>query len=239
MSRAIPYTPGPAACALAAFALAVLASLATPARAEDGLPDELRMNAEHAFLDGRLQDLPVILDPATTPTDRFPLALAAHWWRRTPQTAGSAGAPGEGLGGARIAWARAGRYKPPYPLPGGGARDPYPLITALVLDRIQRETVGAKGLPENSPLEAYLAATGGGRTRAEGEVVQFALAMQRRSYVGDDDPAAMARLDKHANRVANQARVIYLGLLGSLLVSAFLATLFVSRSRPPHPDNAT
>ena len=66
----------------------------------------------------------------------------------------------------------------------------------------------------------------------KGDVVRFALAMQERSYVGDDDPAYMARLDKKADRVANQARVIYLGLLGSLLVSAFLATLIVARSRP-------
>lgn len=218
---------------LASLSLAAaLLSAATVAQAEEGLSDKTRVRAEHAIVDGRQQDLPGILQDATTPRDRFPLELDAHWWRRTPaEVAPRDDISDDTLDGRRIAWARAGGTKLPYPVPSGGADEPYPLLTALVEERIRRETVGAAGLPQDSPLRHYLTSVDGGRDDLEGRTIEFCLAMQTRSYIGDEDPAEQARLDKKADLAANLARVLYLGLLGSLLVSAFLATLFVSRDR--------
>lgn len=229
------------ACLLAA-ALA-FGALAAPARCEEELPNALRVNAEHAFLDGRQQDLGVILEQARSATDLFPLVLAAGWWRRTPEgqalvaSRGSTSAPENGeesVAAKRLRWAAQGLYEPPYPrFPGGGVDEPYPLISVLIEDRIQRETLGAAGLPQTSPLQRYLDATGGGRTPAEGDVIEFALAMQLRSYHGDEDPAYEQGLDKAAERQANLNRVSYLGLLGALIASGFLATLFAGRDRRP------
>ena len=223
-------------------AVVALGALAGPARCEEDLPNALRVNAEHAFLDGRQQDLAVILERARSANDLFPLVLAGGWWRRTPAgqslvpTSGSAGAPeaGESVAAKRLQWAYKGVHEPPYPrFPGGGVDEPYPLISVLIEDRIQRETVGAAGLPDTSPLRRYLDATGGGRTPAEGDVIEFALAMQLRSYHGDEDPAYEQGLDKAAQRQTNLNRVSYLGLLGALIASGFLATLFAGRDRRP------
>ena len=233
-----------------ALALAVLFGACTlfvrPAAADDAETKERLMLAEHAIVDGRLQDVPAVLRGGESPSEEVVREIARRWWRRmwSPQPVE---AKDGDLQARRLAWALRGETEPPYPMPaGGGAEDPTPLLTALVRDRIHRETIGWYGLvtlPEHggtsihpqtgpdSPLQAYLTATDGGRTPEEQAVLEFALAMQWRSYVGDEDPAEMDILDKKATKAANQARVIYLGLLGSLLVSAFLATLIVSRDR--------
>lgn len=246
MTRARRWMIG---CLLGGLLIGGFASGGGHARAEDVLTKQRLLHAEHDFVDGRLGDVPRAVDGGTTPVEQLPVEIARHWWRRTPVTERLAPIEGDGTALAlqRIAWARAGAYAPPYPMPaGGGAEESLPLLTALIQDRIHRETIGWHGLvnvPEDggtsltpdigpeSPLQRYLVATDGGRTPEEQDVLMFALAMQWRSYVGDEDPVEMAHLDKEADKAANQARVIYLGLLGSLLVSAFLSTLIVSRDR--------
>ena len=234
------------------------------ARADDEAKAKRLRAAEHDMLDGRIRLVEDAVGNGTTALERLPLVLADHWWRiaapseETPDPAGA-----DELTTRRLAWARARAYEPPYPVPGGGAEDPLPLLTALMQDRIHRETIGWNGLvvpadvarqairgtldddPEakalyelvelTSPLRRYLKQRGDRVNDNERKVIVFTLDMQQRSYVGDEDPAYEARQDKKANLAANQARVVYLGLLGSLLVSAYLATLFVSRDRRKRP----
>lgn len=143
--------PRPLLVALLAFAGLVLAAPAAagPASAE------ARFRAETAFCDGRLDDLDAALGVGTTPADLEPLVLRDHWWRVRPGAARPTIAPDDGsLSARRIRWCldRQARRDTPYPLPRDGEVDTYPRLTLLVLDRLRRETRGAEGLPEASPL---------------------------------------------------------------------------------------
>jgi hypothetical protein len=139
-------------CALLALALvAVVASAASPAHARE-LPPEVRRMAERAFLEGRLDDLDVILAGAVEPVDVFPLLLRDHVWRRR-SPADVLEMDGYHLGSRRLAWLLADEPEGPYPQAESGG-DPYPILTALVLDRHRRETQGHTGLPQDGPLEA-------------------------------------------------------------------------------------
>ncbi len=201
----------------------------TDASADD-LPDAVRADAEYALLDGRPQDLDSVLANHRRGYGPFPWVLARHWWRKSPAPAVVAGSTKAMTDAER--WAFEGSSELPYPAPpGGGAVDPYPLLRALINDRLLRETQGSAGLPEASPLAAYLMATGGGRDKDEGRFIGFALDMMTRSYRGDDDAAEEFRADAAARKLQDQNRLLYLTSLGALLVLTFVATLVVGRKR--------
>jgi len=209
---------------VAATALVLLTALSM------GVP---RATAERKFLAGRLEDLPLVLDGARTAQDRLPLILAAHWWRRTPGAAAADSVQPDDLASRRVAWARAGLFEPPYPLAGSGGAEaePYPLLRALIEDRIRRETQGAKGLPEEGPLAAYLKAPGRTPTREETWDLKNTMRMMIRSYRGDRDPAEEFRSDRRARALHDQNRLIYLTSLAALMVLSFVGLLVVSRTR--------
>ncbi|MDA1193855.1 MAG: hypothetical protein O2894_01585, partial [Planctomycetota bacterium] len=117
------------------------------------------------------------------------------------------------------------------PLPAAGEEEPYPLIDALVRDRIRRETLGAAGLPEDGPLARYAAAHDGGRTPEEAWVLTYAMDMQRRCYVGYEDPLQTDAADQAADRLRLQARLFYLATLGATIVLSFFGALVVGRRR--------
>lgn len=141
---------------LAWFLLVAVGGLLLTGTAHAEVSETVRRMAERAFLEGRLGDLDEILAGATSQADRLPVLLRDHWWRPRPGRKPAALQPETGLDDlarARLAWLRAPAPKPPYPTAGGGG-DPYPVITALVQDRLRRETRGHEGLPEDGPLEA-------------------------------------------------------------------------------------
>ncbi len=189
--------------------------------AADELPAETRMHAEHIVLDGRLQDLPTALRRARSERDRFPLELSRWWWRR------SAGTVPEAL--------RLPPGEPPHAQTGGG-EPPYPLLDVLIADRVRRETLGAHGLPEEGRLAAWLATYPEGRTAEEAWVLRFAMAMQVRSYRGDEDPAYAAQADRKAAGHANLNQLVYLACLGALIVGSFFGALIVARDRRQRTD---
>jgi hypothetical protein len=218
-------------CVLMTLLLGLLLGPALPAHAgDDKLPDQVRADAEYAVLDGRPQDLYAVLANHRQDYGPFPLILANYWWRKTPAPAVRPDAAGALSDPER--WAFLGRSEAPYPAaPGGGAVDPYPLLRALIADRIQRETHGSAGLPAASPLAAYLEATGGGRDKDEAQFIGFALEMMTRSYIGDDNAAEAFRADAAARKLHDRNRLLFLTGLGALLVLSFVATLVVGRRR--------
>ena len=103
---------------------------AVPAWAEEDIPLGVRDAVEQAWLEGRLELLEGLLgEYATeTPQGTGPIALRDTVWRRK-------------------AWTRGEE-----PTAMGELEDPYPVLTALLADRLRRETRGAVGLPDQSPL---------------------------------------------------------------------------------------
>jgi len=209
-----------------------------PARAEE--PDaETRRRAEYAFYVGRLWDLDGILGRPDAPqaaADRLPLLVRDLWWRGpvVPGEGVAAYPPGDpdpahALAQARLAWLGAGG-RGPWPV-DERVQDPYPLLTALVQDRIRRERVGSAGLPDDGPIEAWWIAneaTVDGRVR---EVFPLTYGMMVRSYRGDEDPREARELDREARDLRNRNKVLWLGLLGALLATAFIASVVVARPR--------
>jgi hypothetical protein len=112
-----------------------------------------RSAVERAFLAGRLADLDSILSGARDPLEVYPLLLRDIAWRRMPGSIhlGTTIDARSHLG-ALYAWLASGGDAP-IPLAEGG-RDPYPVLTALVQDRRQRESLGLEGLPRASPLSS-------------------------------------------------------------------------------------
>jgi hypothetical protein len=133
--------------------LALAAAATCPAaRAEpEPLSAEARARAERVFLLGRFEDLDAILGASNAPVDREPLDVLHAYWRageRRPEPPEDAS-----LSAQRIRRVLAERDRlATYPAPGPGGVDPYPVLSALVRDRIRRETQGVRGLPDGGPL---------------------------------------------------------------------------------------
>ena len=152
---------------LAALLVAAAAGAGRPVLAGPPTEADLRA-AEEAFVHGRYEDVAVLLAGAETAEDAEPLAVLDLWWRplrRDPPVFAVAGGPAAPLPGGRLAAARLEYLRAaakatvaggagPYPPPRSDERDPWPRVTALVLDRLRRTTVGVSGLPEDSPLRA-------------------------------------------------------------------------------------
>ncbi len=125
---------------------------ATPCARADDLPTATRQMAELGMAEGRWEDLEGTLGAARTPRQRLPLEILAQWWRRSP---GAAAAPlaDDPLTARRLDWVAQGSQGP-YPELREGESDPWPVLTALVQDRLHRERMGVQGLPHAGPLEA-------------------------------------------------------------------------------------
>lgn len=220
-------------------ALLAFAGLALAAPAEAGPASaEARFRAETAFCDGRLDDLDAALGTGTTSADLEPIVLRDHWWRTRSGAARPSIDPGDdSLSARRIRWCLDGRGRrdTPYPLPRDGETDRYPRITLLVLDRLRRETRGAEGLPEASPL-----------WDAKDEALQYVWRWYgERAYRGPS-LAALAAEDRAATEAAQarfeavvaRNRVLAVGGVLALALGAGLAAAALRPRRKKSPAAA-
>lgn len=230
--------------------LVVLAAMSWPAPA--GAADEdpaaaWRRWVEKEFLLGRI-DQPFVDDAlwaARDPIALWPLALRDLWWRPTPDP--------ELRHVYEAAAARAPRaLEPPYRwLLGGGDGafpgpdpdlDPWPVLTALVRDRQQRESRGRRGLPTESPLATLPPRGTEGQEQAWwdwwrasflADVMHVAFAAEGiRAYTPDDE-AERTRLDA----AARSRRSIHLGLAGALVVVLGTVAWRLGRRLGPKADD--
>jgi hypothetical protein len=146
---------------LALAALVVGVAWTGDASAEE-LSEEARRAADAAFADWRHGRLDTILEGAAGAVDQEPLWVRDLYWRpdalarhRLTQAPTPPDVPP--LAKRRRDWLRSGgkdRDGRPldYPTPDAGEVEPYPRITALVLDRLRRERMGVAGLPDDGPL---------------------------------------------------------------------------------------
>lgn len=140
-------------------------AIAAPAHAE-GLTAEQRRAITLAFLEGNPSALHDLRPTGRNADDWFPLILYEHWWRppstteppepRTlPEQAlfpDTEARRASSLTRRRIDWIAAPDPKPVYPMPGAGETDPWPVLSALVLDRTLRERGGVAAVLEHDPL---------------------------------------------------------------------------------------
>ena len=128
------------------------------------MPAETRKRAEDSFVAGRPEDLQAILGTGTSTEDRLPIELLRAYWRpenarEVTQDLARIDLAWERVSDRRLAWLGSGierrNWSASYPLPARWETDPYPRITALVLDRIRREATGVAGLPDAGPLAAF------------------------------------------------------------------------------------
>jgi hypothetical protein len=254
--------------ALLASVLAVLLAAAPRVRADE-LPAATRHAVERAWFEGRLGDLDTILAHSDPAAAQLPLRLRDAWWRG-PLARGAAHGGSHGdLRLRRLGWIAAGGPGP-WPMPATASeREPWPLLSALVRDRVRRDRHGAAGLPEHGPLEAYWGGESfedendnghwdegetfvdengngvydkgheDGMDRAERYQFRFAWDMAVRCYRGDEDPEEEATRDRDAHELGNRAEAIWLGALGALLSLSFIASVVVARRRGPRPTRET
>lgn len=142
-----------------ALVAALGAIVAAPATAGP-VSEAARRRAEDAFVAGRPEDLDAILGTGTTPADLEPIVVRDAVWRPLPAGSLPEAPEDDGsLSARRIRWCleahAAGRtISSDYPRARPGETDPYPRLTALVLDRARREERGPTGLPDASPIAA-------------------------------------------------------------------------------------
>lgn len=207
----------------------------------DPLPLATRQRAEDAFVLGRPEDLDAILGTGTTPVDAEPLAVRDLFWRPTREIATWPASDGS-LSSRRIEWLRqeplrrarggAWRAATDYPMPAlPDEKDPYPRLTALVLERLDRERLGAVGLPESSPalatgdedIKAFLMTTMGPAYRG-----------LRGDEIPEEERDARARLAAMAQRNVRIAAGAIATLL-ALAAGAFVLLRRGSGRRSPDP----
>jgi hypothetical protein len=212
----------------ALLAVVLWLGLAPCARAER-LDETARARADAAFSEWRLADLDAILEGGSTPLDLEPLLVRDLYWRPDArfERGGRPEASGQGLSERRWAWLSSGGKDPaggriPYPVPGPGETEPYPRITALVLDRVHREGPGARGLSEGSPLAAAGWARGHLDTR-------------RAAFTGYPPDAAAARRLASAT---SRNRALGLGAVAVLLAAWAVAFRAARRGTGPAASGA-
>ena len=217
--------------------LAVGAAVARAAAAGEPLPEEARRRAEDAFVIGRLEDLGAALGTGTEPVDLEPLLVTDLFWRLPPLgREGARATEHEGLSSRRIAWARQYRERRAagvpapgeYPMPEGAALDPYPRLTALVLDRLRRESLGVTGLPYGGPLKAL---------DSDPAIAWFLERLARPAYLGlkpgdftPEERAQEQRLVDERQSLADRNRLLGLSGVAALLA---LAAALSALARPP------
>ena len=129
-----------------------------PARARV-LSLQQRLAAQEAWLKGRPDEIEEHLGSAadtTTAMHLLPFALRDLWWRPRPgsdlrERSHRALRRLEGTLADQLRWILAGGGAP-YPTFALAADDPWPVLTALVLERQMREMTGARWLPDESPV---------------------------------------------------------------------------------------
>jgi hypothetical protein len=205
---------------LAGFVVAAGAVVgASPADADGPVSEGARRRAEDAFALGMLEAVEASLRGGSSDVDLEPLRVRDVWWR----PAGGASAPVpkdlESLAGRRLVWLRAGGQGP-YPTPTAGESDPYPLLTALVLDRQRRETRGAARLLEETPLAPLAARSDPARYFLETTLTG---ALRGLTEAADETQKAR-RAETRALAARNQA--LAAAALGALLAAGALSFLW-------------
>jgi hypothetical protein len=219
--------------------LAVLATalLPTVGRADD-LPLEVRLDGEQTFLLGRPDLLEERMEGASTPLDRWPFALRDLWWRpdpaRRPAYEADANAA-TGLLARRYAWLLGGGAGP-YPTPEAGEADPWPALSALVLDRVRRETEGAHGYPDQSPI-ATLAPHSAWADWYPAWRDFFLQRLMGVGYGGGESVAAPVPPEGERGDLRTRNALVAIGSGAALLALAALIGWRAGRRRP-HPANA-
>ena len=224
------------------LALATLAS--GPATAEDDAGAPWRAWVQKEFLQGRL-DQPFVdaaLWEAEDPVALWPLALRDLWWRPAPDPDRRRHYEGAARSAPEV-------LQPPYQwlLDGGAeafpappaASDPWPVLTALILDRQRRERRGRAGLPDESPL-ALMAFPGTSedaawwdewRTYFLDDVMAVAYRDPEIRAYTSDQPDERELLDEQA-RGRRTLNIVLAGLLSCVLV---LGSLWLGRRLGPKP----
>ena len=119
-----------------------------------------RLAAQQEWLEGRPDRLEQHLGAVADAVDGralLPFALRDLWWRPIADAAlgarcrDVAAGTGDPVLADQLRWVLAGGGDP-YPTYGVAAWDPWPVLTALVLERQQREAAGARWLPDESPV---------------------------------------------------------------------------------------
>lgn len=210
---------------LAVALAAALGACPSRARAGEPLPDETRRRAEDAFVSGRLDDLDAALGTSTAPIDLEALAVRDLYWR--PRGGAAAALPAAAfdgsLSGRRLAWLRdASRLSAPgevpYPMPAAGETDPWPLVTALVLDRLERESVGDASRAMGERLLSTR------DPRLEWFFREYA-APAYGVPIGEPSEQDAKRREETDRLAARNARILVLALLGFLILSFALGRL--------------
>jgi hypothetical protein len=220
--------------ALATAVLAVvLGAAAAGAARGDALSDEARRRADEVFAaaacgQALYADLDVVLRGATEPLDREPLLVRELYWRPAGQGSGRVAEipPSDDLAGRRRAWL-AGKGRDAqgaladYPLPAAGEAEPYPRITALVLDRVRRERSGYRD-ESSSPLTSH--------AWAQEPILDARARVLRGTTDADRSPEerdARARRE----RATGRNRLLGLAAVGGLVLLTALAYRRVGRVR--------
>jgi hypothetical protein len=181
------------------FVLALLAIALSPAALAEPEPlsVEARRRAERAFFFGRFEDVDAILGASNAPIDRELPEILHRYWRSDDRT--SLPVEGTSVSSRRIRWTHAWHALPvaEYFGPAADEAEPYPLLTALVLDRLRRETKGIAGLAAESPLAAL-----------RDEAAQALLDRKRFAYEGPEPSAhAPAAADPEAQLAARTTAI--------------------------------
>jgi hypothetical protein len=217
---------------------AVLA--ATPAVLADGLPPEARRGAEQEFLIGRPDLLEDRLEGAETAEDLFPFALRDLWWRGGPDAEVRAGfeaaaAGATGVTARRYAWLLGGGAGP-YPAATG--EDPWPVLTALVEERLRRERDGPEGLPGAGPLARLEAPASWAPWYTEWRAYVLE-DVQASAYGGGERAVRAARPEEEAARERARALARRNAWAAAVTAAAFVGLVLLLGGRASRPEGTS
>lgn len=228
-----------AAVLVAAVAVVLGAGAGAGLASAEPVSAAARARAEKAFASGHLDDVDAAVGAGTTLGDLEPLVVRDGWWRPRDGYLPPVPPPDDAsLSARRIRWvAAAARSDPgPYPTAGAGEVDLYPVLTALVLDRLDRETVGGAGFPRTGRLW----------DAADPDVRYVWRAFGSPAYegpklddYGPEDRVAAERAQARYASVVARNRGIAAGAVGGFTLAALLLGAAVGRRRksgPPTTD---
>ncbi|MDJ0973820.1 MAG: hypothetical protein QNJ98_05125 [Planctomycetota bacterium] len=219
--------------------LALLCLVVPSAHAEE-LTAEQRHAIVMAYLEGNPTGLRALLPSGRNADDWFPMILFEHWWR--PPTVAeppepstlpeqeiwpdSADRKASALTRRRIDWIAAPGPKAAYPMPQAGETDPWPVLTALVQDRLLREQGGLAAVRAADPLgklaERFRQAQAAGTLSKHREHQLWWIDQARNdfSYGYDGDPLTPDQVASKEEGEAIARRNLILALISLLLLIA-------------------